>query len=246
LEIKPDEGQPRLWLADTMLQLRLFDQAEEQYRTYLEEQSPTVDALWGLAQCQYQLGQHEDAAATLKKVTDKDPNHVPALLVRAKLIQAQRPREALSYLRQAVKLRPNMRDVLHNLVIALHQIAGQEKGAEAEAQMYQRRFDESEALLKQIAQLRMKLLKEADNLDLRCDIGKLYLQLDEEEAAHWFQSILYMDPNHRPTCQVLADYWEKHGNPSKAAHFRRKAGAEPVGKAAPPNTKPVPSPARSH
>ncbi len=238
LEIKPDCATARLWLAEVLLQLQQFEQSQEQFRIYLDQHPVTVECLWGLAKTQYQLGQHEAASATLKRVTDKDPNYVPALLLRAKLIQAEHPKEALALLRRAIKLRPNMTDLLHNLILALHQLAGQIKGAEAEAQMYQRRLDQRQPVITEIEKRRMQLLKEPDNLDLRFEIGKRFLKLgDEEEAAHWFQTILFMDPNHRPTCEALAEYWEQHGNPSKAAHYRRKAGDQSGGRTAMPSAK---------
>ena len=42
---------------------------------------------------------------------------------------------------------------------------------------------------------------------------------EEDEAAHWFQTVLWIDPLHRPTLQALADYWQKKGNTIRATHF---------------------------
>lgn len=230
LSLKPEEGHARLWLGETLLSMQQFEQAEDAYQTYLKQHEPDVGALWGLAKCQYQLGQHEAANQTLQQLAKIEPTNVPALLLRAKLIQASEPKKALALLEEAVKLRPNETDLLHNLILALQQL-----GQTAEADKYQRRLDARKPLVSELQKLRMQLVKESQNLDLRCDIAKLYLQLgNEEEAAHYFQTILFMDPNHRPTCLALADYWEDHGNTSKAAHYRHKAGAATA-------TKPTPA-----
>src|SRR5262249_27345040 len=45
----------------------------------------------------------------------------------------------------------------------------------------------------------------------------------DQEASHWFQGILYKDPNHLPTLNALADYYAKKGKSRMAGYYRRKA-----------------------
>jgi len=220
LKLKPDEPHARLWMADTMLSLQQFEPAEQAYEAYVKMRPNVADALWGLAKCQYQLGHLEAAEATLDHLIRQAPDHEAGLLLRAKLVLSQDPAQAIKWLRKAEKLNPDGSDLLHNMVQALRQL---HRNGEADA--YQRRLDTRRPRMAQLQKLRMQLLKEAGNLDLRCDIAKLYLAIgEEEEAAHMFQTILYADPNHRPTLRALAEYWDKHDNPKRAAQYREKAG----------------------
>jgi thioredoxin-like negative regulator of GroEL len=90
-----------------------------------------------------------------------------------------------------------------------------------EAQKYEQRRKDQMSKMDELIKLRQQLLKDSENLDLRFQMASLHLQLgDDEEAAHWFQTILWIDPTHRPTFRALADYWQKKGNPTRANHYR--------------------------
>ena len=45
----------------------------------------------------------------------------------------------------------------------------------------------------------------------------------EQEAAHWFQGVLWKDPNHLPTLNAISDYYRSKGNRKMADLYRRKA-----------------------
>jgi Tfp pilus assembly protein PilF len=56
----------------------------------------------------------------------------------------------------------------------------------------------------------------------------LALELEQEkEASDWFQTVFYIDPNHRPSHLALADYWAKHGRPQQADYHRRRSEGKP-------------------
>jgi Tfp pilus assembly protein PilF len=52
----------------------------------------------------------------------------------------------------------------------------------------------------------------------------LFRNGQEQEGLRWLASALQQDPNHRPTHELLVEYFEKHGQPEKAAQHRRLAG----------------------
>jgi Tfp pilus assembly protein PilF len=58
--------------------------------------------------------------------------------------------------------------------------------------------------------LTVRLLADETNVDLRREIGELYLQFGSEgEGLAWLDSALELAPRHRPTLQILADYYQK-------------------------------------
>jgi Tfp pilus assembly protein PilF len=45
-----------------------------------------------------------------------------------------------------------------------------------------------------------------------------------QEGLRWLSGALQIDPQHGPTHQALADYYEKAGEPDLAARHRQQAG----------------------
>lgn len=218
LEVKPDQPQAQLWLAETLISDRQYAPALESYQAFVRahpDNPESLQARLGVANCRYSLGEVDAARTVLDEILAKRKDYTPALLLRAQLEQSQSPERALPWLQRAEITAPNDQQVLQLLVLALRALDRQK-----EAEKYQRRLDERKPKLEELIKLKTRLLQDAENMDLRHQIGKLYLDVGEEdEAAHWFQTVLWIDPMHRPTLQALADYWQKKGNPTLAAHF---------------------------
>jgi tetratricopeptide (TPR) repeat protein len=221
LELNPNQAEAHLWLANTFASNTQFDRAMEHYRTYLEVHPDDADALFGLAKCQFTQGDSESARTKLDELLGKYPNHNAGLYLRAQLEQAESHEKALPWLRRALAFAPNQTDILHNLILALRALH-----RDAEADQYEKRLKDCRNKETQLIELIAKVVKEPDkdNLALRYQAAVLYLELGhEDEAAHWFQTILYVDGNHQPTLRALADYWEKHGDARRAAYYRERA-----------------------
>jgi tetratricopeptide (TPR) repeat protein len=215
LELKPDQGQARLWLGETLVSDTQHDRAMTQFRAYLQDHPGDPSALVGLARCQFSQGLVDEARATLDELLSLHKESAAALFTRAQLEQAEAPEKALPWLRKAVAIAPNEPNILHNLVLALR-AAHREKEAEDFAQ----RLKERRAKATQLVELQMRILKDANNVELRFQLASLNLELGkEEEAAHWFQTVLWIDPDHRPTLSALADYWRKRGDSARAAYY---------------------------
>jgi tetratricopeptide (TPR) repeat protein len=226
LAVKPDQPEAHLWIADAILSTQQYEQAMEHYRVYLRGHPDNIDALTGLARCQYQLGQSNAAQATLDELLRHDPKHVGSLLLRAKLVQAESPEKALVWLRQAHDLAPDHTEVLHNLILALRQLDRKE-----EADKYDRRLKDRKEKLNKLKQLKVDMLNDANDVSLRYRAAVLALEVgQDEEAAHLFQTVLWIDPEHRPTLRAMADYFQKHGDARRAAYARARAEGKQPGK----------------
>jgi tetratricopeptide (TPR) repeat protein len=219
LELRPNEPKARLWLAQTLNVSTEFEQALPHFQTYLESNPGDPEALVGLAKCQYSLGDVEGARKTLDGLLSHDPNYVPALLAQGQFVQSEDPQKALPWLRKAVAVEPNDPNILYNFVLTLRAAK-----KEDEAALFDKRFKVIQAKLTQLNNLKMELLKDANNIELRYQVGILNLEMGkEEEAAHWFQTVLWIDPDHRPTLRALADYWRKHNDSRRAAYYHNRA-----------------------
>src|SRR5262249_35039867 len=154
------------------------------------------DGLIGLARCQYSLGQVDLARTTLDQLLQKNDKHALALLTLALLEEGEEPESALPWLRKAEAVAPNEPEILHNLALVLRMLH-----RDQEAGQYQQRVKDRDVKVRQLTQLQMRLVREAtdkkDTLDLRYQIGLLNLELGKlQEAEHWFQTVLWIDPDH--------------------------------------------------
>ncbi len=192
----------------------------EHFLIYLQSHPDDSDGLIGLAKCQYSLGQVDSARNTLDQLLRKHENHALALLTRGQLVQGEAPEEALPWLRRAEAIAPNEPEILHNLALVLRVLH-----RDQEAEQYQQRMKDRQLKVRQLTELQMRLIRESTNaLELRYQVALLNLELGKpNEAAHWFQTVLWIDPDHGPTLRTLADYWEKKGDPQRAAELRSRA-----------------------
>jgi tetratricopeptide (TPR) repeat protein len=219
LKILPDSMTARLWCADSHLALHDFEEALDNYELYRKMAPGDREALFAIAECQFSLGQPE-ARATLENLLAKDPRHEGGLLLSAKIdLVEDAPDKALVHLRQALAISPRDPQVLQALTGTLRQLQRREEANQMEKQ-YRRLLDQAQ----QLTQLKEKILSQPEDATLRYQAGALSLEMGrEKEAADWFQSVFWIDPNHRPTHLALADYWKKHSQPERAAYHLRRA-----------------------
>jgi tetratricopeptide (TPR) repeat protein len=220
LELKPDHAQAHFELAGALLLNSEHQEAVKHFQMFLQRYPDDLSALAGLADCQFSLGQFEAAAATLSKLLPRQDAPAAGFLIQAKLdLAINRPQEALHWLLRAEALAPHEVDVLYNLILA-YQRLGQEEQVKQygiKLQEAHRRFDHLDSIKKQI-------LTKTGDAGLRHEAGALALSLGrEEEAMHWLQSALHLDPNHAPSHRLLADYYAKRGDAPRSAEHRRRA-----------------------
>ena len=56
---------------------------------------------------------------------------------------------------------------------------------------------------------------------LHCELGQLLLDLGRTDIGlNWLRSALEQDPRYRPAHAALAEYFQRQGDPEKAAYHR--------------------------
>jgi tetratricopeptide (TPR) repeat protein len=222
LELKPDFADARRRMASLLMSLGRFQEALGHYEACSASQPDNLDVLLGLASCQFSLGRMADARATLERLIARQPDYPAGLLLQAKLTLGEnRPAEALALLRRADLLAPNRTDILTTLTLACRQ-----EHREDEARQYEQKLSRLHEQVRRLEELGGRIRDDPANPALRHEAGTICLALGQEpEAMRWFKSVLRLDPKYQPTHKLLADYWQKHGDPVRAEHHRRLAGA---------------------
>ncbi len=221
LELKPNDPEAHLALAHVLTDKGQFQDALPHYQFCLRSHpdDPT-EALFGLATCQYSMGDTQEARARLAQLFAKKKDYPPASFLQAKVELAEgRQEEALKWLQKADALSPDESDVTNALLQVCRQLNRQQDVAR-----YRRRLEKIHAWDDKLDRLLTEVKTQPDDPEIRFQLGMICLERSrDQEASHWFQGILRKDSYHLPTLNVLADYYQKKGKPKMADYYRRKA-----------------------
>lgn len=219
LKIRPESILAKLWYADSLMVIHDYQNALANYQDYRTMVPDDWEAAFAIAECQFSLGEPQ-ARALLETLLTEHPRHQSGLLLAARMdLVEDSPEKALNRLRQALAISPRDPNTLQTLTAALRLLHRPDEADQMEKQ-YRQVLDQGQ----QLRQLKEKILSQPEDTTLRYQAGMLCLEMGrEEEAVDWFQSVLWISRDHRPTHLALADYWAKHGQPQRAAYHRRRA-----------------------
>jgi predicted Zn-dependent protease len=237
LELNPAQDDARLALAQALL--RLDPKEALSHFQYLRTKGDQAPVLLGLAQAYRTIGEPEKVAPILDTLLAKYPDDVQALLERgALLLEEGQAAEAEGWLRKAVAADPTFAMCHHQLARALEHQGGPK---EAEAKRYRVLAKKAEADTKRLAEIaKRELSLQPNNPDLYYEVGAIFLhgQQQKQQALAWLYRALKLDPNHQPTHELLARYYEENREPEMAKKHRqrlRPAPASQAGATSPPS-----------
>jgi Flp pilus assembly protein TadD len=220
LELKPDNPESHLSLAIILTKEGDLENALPHFQTSVSRQPKDKRGLFGLANCQYTLGKSSEARATLTRLFATGQEDAAAYLLQAKIELAEGcPEKALPWLQKADALAPKEGEVINSLMLVCGQL-----GQTEQADKYRRLLDEVNARDAELHKLATAYMDRPWDADLRFQLGEACLKYGRnDEASHWFQGILWKDPDHLPTLNVLSAYYQSIGNQKMADHYRRRA-----------------------
>jgi tetratricopeptide (TPR) repeat protein len=224
LEHNPGNNRAELTLAEGLRRKKDYAEAAEHFERLRQRRPHDPEVLLGLARCWGRLDRFDEARQVLDELSAMGEPGSIALLERGKLaMQEGRPAEAEGWLRQAVAAYPHDAGTNYQLALCLERL-----GKTAEAETYHRRRREVEADMKRLQALYPQTLKDPRDPAPRLEAGRICLRNGQpKEARRWFEGALAADPQHRPTHQALADFYEAQGDYAEAAKHRRLAGGRP-------------------
>lgn len=221
LRIDPDNDAARFGLANALLAFRQPEEAFRHFQILQEHGHPKPDVLAGLARCQLEFGNMEEARTLFDALLADYPDHAPALTERAKIALADEDTTAAeALLRRALRFDPAYREAHYTLYLCLKQ-AGKEKEA---AEQNVKRIQVEADLTRWFALMNQEIPHDPQNPDLMVEAAGICLRNSEPDGAiFWLRRALRYDPAHRAAHQALAAYYEQAGQPEQAAAHRKRA-----------------------
>jgi predicted Zn-dependent protease len=222
VELDGQRDQVRLRLAKALSSTGQLGEAAAHFEQVCRHQPGNPEALLGLARCRHEEGRTEEARQLLDRVLAARPDDPEALMERGNLaLESGEFADAETWLRRAVAAGPYEREAVYAYRQCLER-----QGKHDEARTWDDRLRHIDADLKRLAEVMFELSKAPRDPELRCKAGQILLRNGHEtEGLRWLDSALQMQPGHRRTHEVLAEYFAQKGEPDQAAYHRRLAAA---------------------
>jgi tetratricopeptide (TPR) repeat protein len=226
VECEPEHFKARLQLADMLRRRKEPAEAVEYFVSLRQRYPDRADVLLGLARCRLELDEPEEAVRVLDDLVKRHPDDGAALLEWGRLdLEAGRLTDAEQRLRRAVALLPWDRDANYQLARCLRR-----QGQRDEADVYLARMGQIEADLKRLLEVYPLAFKNRNDPAPRLEAGLICMRNGQEaEGLRWLHGALQIDPNHRATHDALADYYERHGDTTRARLHRQKGSNSAFG-----------------
>lgn len=213
----PTNFKAAIALAQLLLKTNRMEEAEVEFQLCLKQKPDDADVLLGLGQVALHKADTDAAGLYFKKVLESKPDEITALTELAQIeIQKGEIQSACNRLKKASELMPYESEIHYKYAQAL-KLAGQPELAKlVSAQAAQLRADQDK-----IQEMRKALVQQPDNYDLRFEASRwLLTHGHEKEGLEWGELILKQKPGHVPTCQLLAEYFEKKQDFGLANYYK--------------------------
>ena len=225
LKIDPRHLEARQSLARILLlQLNQAEAARLELLECLQLSPDDFNSQLGLATCELRLAESERAEQRLRTLLNRDltPQQLTSVQMELGQILVDRRAlpEAVSMLSDVVKADP--------LNSAAHYALGTAYAASSDQENAIKAFDRSRILREQFSRLTTitsQLISHPEKADLRWEAGRILMDQGMiTDGAAWMATALIYDPDHKPTHESLAEYYEKVSpNARLAREHREKA-----------------------
>jgi predicted Zn-dependent protease len=221
IERDPKLLEARLGLAETLRASHRNAEAAGEFAAYLAARPDDTTAGIGAGINAMEAGDLAAAARYLDAVLQREPTSAAALKERARLAQLEGGAgAALPYLERAIAADPHDGELYHRRSLALAQM-----GRVAEAEADRRTFDRLRAEQDELRVLRNKLNREPGNNALRLDVARwMFAHGQGEAGVQWVKTILAEQPGLRAAHAMLAEHYDRAGQPGLATFHRVQAG----------------------
>jgi tetratricopeptide (TPR) repeat protein len=219
---QPDLAKAQLGLADALRLAHRNDEAQTEYRRFLDRHPRDPAGHTGAGLNALARGRLEEAQADLDAALEVTPNDVTALRERAAIDFRQgRFAKALDRLERASKAQPNDGELLYRRSLVLTRL-----GRNEEAQQAQRAAGRLREDTARLNALREQLNMDPTNTKLRVEIARWLLGHGQEaEGLRWARTVLGRDPLDGPCNRLLAEHYQRQGDSGRANYYMLQAEA---------------------
>ncbi len=216
--LAPANFSAQLSLGQILMKLTEFQEAEVVFERLAERYPRDPLVAMGLAQVKSKMQPDGvEAARIFDDLLTRFPDDSPVLFERGRLaLQIGDSARAESWLRKAAELTPAEYEIQYTLLQSLRQ-----QGKLRDADQVEKTVRRLEEASQRLHELDEKLKKEPYNLSHHCAIAQIFLEVgNHKEAVRWLQTALKIDSHEPLANRLLADYYDKNGEPDKAARYR--------------------------
>jgi tetratricopeptide (TPR) repeat protein len=224
--LAPTNFMAELRLGQCLLQSPDLQEAENVFERLAERYPHYPPVAMSLAQAKSKLHpEGVEAARILDDLVTRFPDDPAVLIERGRLALDQgEPARAEGWLRKAAELAPWEYKAQYSLLQSLRQ-----QGKLADADRVEKTVRRLEEASHRLYELNEKFKKEPYNPSYHCAIAQVLLGVgNHKEAVRWLENALKIDDHHLLANQLLADYYDKSGEPRRAARYR-DAAMSPTG-----------------
>jgi tetratricopeptide (TPR) repeat protein len=197
----PDRADVRTKCGQILIEFNQMVEARPHYERAVALAPADRAARLGLARCLHSTGESAAAARLLDELLAERPEDPDVLVVRGIVaLQADRPAEAVPYLKRALEQAPSDLDALYTLALALKAL-----GKPDESRIYRDRHEAASKDLSELTATTKAIAKDPRNPDLRYKAGMILLRNGHTEGGvRWIESALAENPAHEPSRKALA------------------------------------------
>ena len=210
-------------LGRVLVELNKWEEALKTYEVCLAFPNPAPAKL-GVARCLTNLGREEEALLLLRSLAEMpkdklndalrqlgEPTEIDVFSFELGSLEAKhgRPEEAVNLLNRAVEYNPKHREARYQLARSLMLI-----GRADEAKKHFDWYQETQEKVAEINRVLDQVKLHPHNLDLRCRLGMLYLEVGSANAGvFWLRSVLAEEPTHSVAKETLAKFRASQHSP---------------------------------
>jgi tetratricopeptide (TPR) repeat protein len=222
LERNPDLDKARLGLAEQLTKAQRFDEAEQEFLTYLKRKPGDASALVGQGRNALQSGDRDRATKCFEAALQIDPRQPDALKELAQMdLQVGRFGPACRRLELLTQIDPYDPEIRYSYAQSL-MLSGEQVRGRSEHAIATRLRAENDDLVK----LRTRILGNPNDQESRFKVTKwMFDHGHPGEGLKWAREVLRAAPNHGPTHRLLAEYYQKQGDVGLANYHRLQASS---------------------
>lgn len=217
LAIAPDRPKMQVRLGQLLLDSKQYEDAKRAFETALEHDAGQINALLGIARCEFHLGHVEPARKAAGRVIEVDRKNAAALIILAELeVDADDFEAARAHLEIAYETEPRNVTIRYLLAQSLREL-GQ---TEAASQHFQFAAEAEKQLALADDKIQAALSAPHD-AQLRYDVGRILLEYaNPQDGVQWLLAAIQIEPTLHDAHQLLAKHYESVGDQAAAAAHR--------------------------
>jgi predicted Zn-dependent protease len=220
LQLAPDDADIRARYAEALLDSKRPEEAWVHYEWLSRYRGEDRAVRLGVARCKLALGEGDEGRRLLDALVHEMPDDPEVLHERGRLeLDTGNAAAAETWLRKAVKAAPYDMALSYSMARCLERL-----GKRGEAQKFEERGKRGEEDIQRLAQIMREVAARPRDPTPRCEAAQILMRNGQERsAADWLRTALQAAPDHAPTHEALAEYYERIKDSLQAELHRRLA-----------------------